>query len=91
MSRCDSLGDTIEDNPQEAGVMWLRSQPVQAPDGHVHDLDAPPRIVASEMHLAEASLDDILAGGIDTFSLDQHAEIAVRAGLQVTIDVHDVA
>ena len=91
MSRYESVWDAIEDTPQEAGVMRLRSQLLQAIERHVYALDAPPRVIASGLHITEARLDDILAGRIDTFSLDELAEIAVRAGLQVKLDVREAA
>jgi predicted XRE-type DNA-binding protein len=91
MSRYDSVWDAIEDTPQQAGVMRLRSQLLQAIERHVHTLDVPPGVIATELHIAEARLDDILTGRIDTFSLDELAEIAVRAGLQVKLHVREAA
>ena len=91
MSRYDSVWDAIEDRPQQAAVMRLRSQLMQAIERYAQALDAPPGAIAGTLQIAEARLDDILAGRIETFSLDELAEIAVRTGLQVTLEIRDAA
>jgi len=91
MSRYPSVWDAIEDSPQQAGVMRLRSQLMRAIERYAKALDAPPVDIAGTLQITEGRLDDILAGRIDSFSLDELAEIAVRAGLQVRFDIRDAA
>lgn len=91
MTHYQNVWEALEESPQEAQLMRLRAQLMRAIEQHVQALGAPPQVIAAELHIAEARLDDILAGRIDVFSLDELAEIAVRAGLQVKFDVREAA
>ncbi|AKJ94922.1 XRE family transcriptional regulator [Thioalkalivibrio versutus] len=89
--RFDSVWDAIENTPEEAENLKLRSALMRALKDH---------LVRSEMKQGEAAklfgvtqprVSDLMRGKIGVFSLDTLVNMAAAAGLHVELRVFDAA
>ncbi|WP_018939049.1 MULTISPECIES: helix-turn-helix domain-containing protein [unclassified Thioalkalivibrio] len=89
--RFNSVWDAIENTPEEAENLKLRSALMRALKDH---------LVGSEMKQGEAAklfgvtqprVSDLMRGKIDVFSLDALVNMAAAAGLHVELRVLDAA
>lgn len=87
----DSVWDAIEDVPQEAENMKLRSALMTALRDH---------IIRSEMNQAEAArlfgvtqprISDLMRGKINLFGLDALVNMAATAGLRIELRILEAA
>jgi predicted XRE-type DNA-binding protein len=86
-----SVWKAIEDNPEEAATMTMRSNIMSAINEKVHGWNTTQARAARRLGITQPRLNDLLRGRINKFSLDALLTLASRAGLKVKIDVRSAA
>ena len=87
----DSVWDAIEDTPQEAANMRLRSELMIAVEQEVRSWNLTQAKSSDRLGVTQPRLNDLLRGKIDKFSLDALVELSARAGLAVKLGVEKAA
>ncbi|MEM7667447.1 MAG: XRE family transcriptional regulator [Pseudomonadota bacterium] len=87
----DSVWDAIEDTPEEAANMRLRSQLLTAVEQEVRSWNLTQAKAAERLGVTQPRLNDLLRGKIAKFSLDALVELSARAGLAVKLGVEKAA
>jgi predicted XRE-type DNA-binding protein len=86
-----NVWDAIEDNPEDAATMTMRSNVMIAINEKVRSWATTQARAARRLGITEPRLNDLLHGKINKFSLDTLLTLATRAGLKVKIDVRSAA
>ncbi len=86
-----NVWDAIEDSPEEAATMTMRSNLMIAIKDQVRSWNKTQAQAARRLGITQPRLNDLLTGKINKFSLDTLLTLATRAGLKVKIDVRSVA
>lgn len=81
----NSVWDALEDTPQEAENMKIRSQLMIAISERVESFSGTQSEKAEKLGITQPRLNDLLKGRINKFKIDALIEIANKAGLHVTI------
>lgn len=87
----DNVWDAIEDSPEEASTMTVRSNLMIAIKEQVRSWNMTQANAARRLAITQPRLNDLLNGKINKFSLDTLLTLATRAGLKVKIDVRSAA
>ena len=82
--RFNSVWDALEDTPQEAENMKIRSGLMLAISNHLEVSDGTQAAKAKQLGITQPRLNDLLKGRINKFSLDALVAIAFNAGLKVS-------
>lgn len=88
--RFASVWDAIEDTPQEAENMKLRSTLMMAIKDHITRVDLTQADAAKLLGVTQPRVSDLMRGKINLFGLDALVNMATAAGLQVEIKVREV-
>jgi predicted XRE-type DNA-binding protein len=91
MRTYDSVWDALEDTPEQAESLKLRSVFMLAIEEHLTRQGGTQTEQARRLGLTQPRLNDLLKGRIHKFSLDALVNIAVRAGLQVDLNLREAA
>lgn len=83
----DDVWDAIEDTPQAAASMRLRSKLLIVIEQEVQSWDFTQAKAAEKLSVTQPRLNDLLRGKVDKFSLDALVDLSSRAGLSVKLDV----
>ncbi len=86
-----SVWDALEDTPEEAANMRLRSGLMIAVEQEVQSWDTTQTEAAARLGVTQPRLSDLMRGRVGKFSLDALVELAGRAGLVVRMDVNRAA
>ncbi|MGD0024911.1 MAG: XRE family transcriptional regulator [Xanthobacteraceae bacterium] len=86
-----SVWDALEDSPEEAATMTMRSNVMIAISDKVRGWNTTQARAARRLGITQPRLNDLLHGKINKFSLDALLSLATRAGLKVKIDVRSAA
>ena len=86
-----NVWNALEDSPEEAAIMTMRSNVMIAINEEVHRWNTTQARAARRLGITQPRLNDLLQGKIDKFSLDTLLTLATRAGLKVKIDVRSAA
>ncbi len=86
-----NVWDAIEDGPEEAATMTMRSNVMAAISAAVSGWDTTQARAARRLGVTQPRLNDLLHGKINKFSLDTLLTLATRAGLKVKIDIRAAA
>ena len=86
-----SVWDALEDSPAEAANMRLRSELMIAIRQAVTNWGITQANTARRLKLTQPRLNDLLRGRINSFSLDALILLAVRAGLDVRVQIESTA
>ena len=86
-----NVWDAIEDSPEEAATMTMRSNVMIAIKDQVRSWNTTQANAARRLAITQPRLNDLLNGKINKFSLDTLLTLATRAGLKVKIDVRSAA
>lgn len=81
----NSVWDALEDTPQEAENMKIRSSLMMAISDHLEKSDGTQAAKAKKLGITQPRLNDLLKGRINKFSLDALVSIAFNAGLKVSV------
>ena len=86
-----NVWDALEDSPEEAATMTMRSDVMIAVTTTVRGWNTTQARAARRLGITQPRLNDLLHGKINKFSLDTLLTLATRAGLKVKIDVQSAA
>ncbi len=86
-----NVWDAIEDSPEEAATMTMRSNVMIAVKDEVGRWNTTQANAARRLGITQPRLNDLLNGKINKFSLDALLTLATRAGLKVKLDVRSAA
>jgi predicted XRE-type DNA-binding protein len=86
-----NVWDALEDNPAEAANLRLRSELMIAIRQAAGEWAVTQATAARRLGVTQPRLNDLLRGRIEKFSLDALTRLAVRAGLEVRIQVGRLA
>ncbi len=84
-----SVWDAIEDTPEEAENMKLRSVLMTALKQHIHRTGMSQAQAAKLLGVTQPRVSDLMRGKINLFALDALVNMVTAAGLQVEIRVLD--
>lgn len=87
----DSVWDALEDSPEMAEDMKLRSKLMMELQGIIKTRQWEPEETAHRFGMTKPRLQDFMAGDIDKFTLDALVIMSVRAGLSVDIHIQAAA
>ncbi len=86
-----SVWDALEDSPEQAANMRLRSELMIALRAQVEGWDSTQAEAAKRLRITQPRLNDLLRGRIGKFSLDAIVALAEHAGLDVRLKVRAAA
>ena len=86
-----NVWDALENSPEEAATMTMRSNVMIAINKKVHGWNTTQARAARRLGITQPRLNDLLQGKINKFSLDTLLTLATRAGLKVKIDIRSAA
>lgn len=91
MDKFESVWDAIEDSPEDASNMKLRSFLMNALQSTVEEWGITQTKAAERLSITQPRLNDLLKGKIDKFSLDSLVTLVSHAGKSIEIELKDVA
>mgnify|MGYP001065741075 FL=1 len=89
--RFSSVWDAIEDTPEEAENMKLRSVLMMALKNHIARVGMSQSQAAKLFGVTQPRVSDLMRGKIDLFALDALVNMATAAGLHVEMRVLEAA
>jgi predicted XRE-type DNA-binding protein len=89
--RFASVWDAIEDTPEEAENMRLRSVLMTALKGHLSRTEMSQAQAAKLLGVTQPRVSDLMRGKINLFGLDALVNMATAAGLHIEMQVLDSA
>ncbi|WP_252177416.1 XRE family transcriptional regulator [Endozoicomonas sp. 4G] len=89
--RFESIWDAIEDTPEEAEVMKLRSSLMMALKNHIDRIGITQQQAAKLFGVTQPRISDLMRGKINVFGLDALVNMAAAAGLHVEIRISEAA
>lgn len=81
-----NVWDALEDTPQEAASMSMRSNLLIAVEQRVRSWNVTQAVAAKRLGITQPRLNDLLRGRVTNFSLDTLINLATQAGLAVRLD-----
>jgi len=87
----ENVWDALEDTPEEAANMTMRSNLLIAIEQKVRSWKVTQAEAARRLGLTQPRLNDLLKGKIDKFSLDALISLAIKAGLALRLDIAEAA
>lgn len=87
----NSVWDALEDTPEMAEDMKLRSRLMMEIRELIENRQNPPAEAACQLGMTQPRFDDFMAGKISLFTLDDLVVLAVRAGLSVDMRIREAA
>lgn len=91
MQRFENVWDAVEDTPEQAANLRLRSELMVALSDEIAGWDATQAAAARRLGITQPRLNDLLRGRISKFSLDTLIALAERAGFSVRLDLSRAA
>jgi len=91
MQTFSSVWDAIEDTPQQAENMKLRSSLMQALSEHIREAGLNQGQAARLLGVTQPRISDLMRGKINLFGLDALVNMTVAAGLHVHLQVRKAA
>lgn len=89
--RFASVWDAIEDTPEEAENMKLRSMLMMALKGHIERAGLNQAQAAQMFGVTQPRVSDLMRGKINLFGLDALVNMAAAAGLRIEMQVREPA
>jgi len=89
--RFNSVWDAIENTPEEAENLKVRSALMRALKDHIDRAEMKQAEAAKLFGVTQPRVSDLMRGKIDVFSLDALVNMAAAAGLHVELRVLDTA
>ena len=89
--RFTSVWDAIEDTPEEAENMKLRSVLMTALKNHLSRAEMSQAQAAKLLGVTQPRISDLMRGKIDLFGLDALVNMATAAGLHIEMRVLETA
>jgi len=85
----ESVWDAIEDTPEEAENMKLRSALMMAVEQKIKDMALTQAQAAKLLGVTQPRVSDLMRGKIDLFGLDALINMVVAMGLRIQVQVSD--
>lgn len=89
--RFDSVWEAIEDTPEEAENMKLRSVLMTALKQHIARSNMTQAEAARQLGVTQPRVSDLMRGKINLFGLDALVNMATAAGLRIEMQVLEAA
>ncbi|HSO82789.1 helix-turn-helix domain-containing protein [Thiocapsa sp.] len=89
--RFTSVWDALEDTPQEAENLRLRSALMMALKDHLTQAGLTQAQAAKQLGVTQPRVSDLLRGKIQLFSLDTLVNMAASAGLHIELHLRHAA
>ncbi len=89
--RFDSVWDAIEDTPEEAANMKLRSELMLALKEHIARAGLSQSQAAKLFGVTQPRISDLMRGKINLFGLDSLVNMAAAAGLHIEMRMREAA
>jgi len=89
--RFNSIWDAIEDTPEEAENMKLRSALMMALKARIEHAGLTQAQAAKRFGVTQPRVSDLMRGKIGLFSLDTLVNMAAASGLRIELRVKDAA
>ncbi|TXH12030.1 MAG: XRE family transcriptional regulator [Gammaproteobacteria bacterium] len=89
--RFSSVWDAIEDTPEEAENMKLRSILMMALKNHITRSEMSQAEAAKLLGVTQPRVSDLMRGKINLFGLDALVNMAATAGLHIEMRIRDAA
>ncbi|OFA09117.1 helix-turn-helix domain-containing protein [Duganella phyllosphaerae] len=89
--RFTSVWDAIEDTPEEAANMKVRSQLMLQLKSHITNSGLSQADAAKILGITQPRVSDLMRGKINLFAIDALVNMAAKAGLQVELQLLDAA
>ncbi len=89
--RFDSVWDAIEDTPEEAANMKLRSELMLALKEHIARTGLSQSQAAKLFGVTQPRISDLMRGKISLFGLDSLVNMAAAAGLYIEMRMREAA
>lgn len=89
--RYRSVWDALEDTPEAAEHMKIRSTLLLALQDYVSGLRVTQVEAAQQLGITQPRLNDLLQGRIDKFSLDALVNLLYKAGMRLAVEVKRAA
>jgi predicted XRE-type DNA-binding protein len=86
-----NVWDALEETPEEAASMTLRSDLITAVRNVVESWQTTQTQAATRLGVTQPRLNDLLRGRINKFSLESLIGLAQRAGLTVHLEIEQTA
>lgn len=90
-TRFTSIWDAIEDTPEEAANMKVRSQLMMQLKSRITKSGLSQGDVAKLLDITQPRVSDLMRGKINLFGIDALVNMAAKAGLQVQLQLLDAA
>ncbi|KXK44491.1 MULTISPECIES: helix-turn-helix domain-containing protein [Nitrosomonas] len=87
----ESVWDAIEDTPQQAASMKMRSQLLIVLQEHLRNSGLTQFKAAELLGVTQPRVSDLMRGKIDLFSLESLIDMITSIGLKVEINIKDAA
>jgi len=88
-NRFSSIWDALEDTPEEALNMRLRSQLMMKVSERISAWEVSQKEAAKRLGLTQPRLNDLLKGKIDKFSLDALVNLTSSANMHLELSIRD--
>ena len=89
-NRFKSVWDALEDTPEQAENMKLRSALMMALQKRITQLKLTQEKAAELLHVTQPRVSDLMRGKINLFALDVLVNMAIAAGLQVKMNITEM-
>ena len=90
--RFQSVWDALEDTPEEAESMKLRSKLMLAVQDRIRDSGASQRDAAKLVGVTQPRVSDLMRGRIDLFSVESLVDmLVVRLGMKIEVQIKQAA
>ena len=86
----ESIWDAIENTPEEAENMKLRSLLMMSLSDHIRRNELSQSHAARLFGVTQPRISDLMRGKVNLFSLDSLVNMAIAAGLRVELKVHEM-
>lgn len=86
-----SVWDALEDTPEAAENMKVRSSLMMALKGHIERAGWTQAQAAKQFHVTQPRISDLLRGKIAVFSVDSLINMTASAGMRVELRVLEAA
>ena len=86
-----SVWDAIEDSPEEAANMKLRSTLMMALTNHIDRARLTQAQAAKLLGVTQPRVSDLMRGKIDLFAIDTLVNMAIAAGLRIDLRIRKAA
>lgn len=90
-NRFASVWDAIEDTPEEAANMKVRSQLMMQLKSHITNSGLSQADAAKVLGITQPRVSDLMRGKINLFAIDALVNMAAKAGLHVELQLLDAA